>query len=187
MLQIHIDGAKRSGKTTLANGITRELSKMGMRPVLIDMDEVRVKIFGTNTGLPDSEKSLRYGDWVANAMYETITPAVLSAGGTPILVLDHDRNQTYQKTKDLSDRLGTNLKFLVIKSPDIEEASRRSAKEEEHSDMKDFSHPDIRASFERSVERIRKSYDSFSSPDLLRIKQEIPEDMLRAAINFISV
>lgn len=186
-LQIHIDGAKRAGKTTVAKGIVKILRAKGLQPVLIDMDEVRMKVFGRDTGKPDSPESLGYRHWVAKAMCEVITPAVLDSGGIPIVVMDHDFEQTYDQIKKLSKNLGSSLKFIVLESPAFEEARNRSEfmVSDDYSDMTDFSDPEIRASFLRSAKRIDNYYRNIADPRFFRITQGSIEDMIAEIARFV--
>lgn len=186
-LQIHIDGAKLAGKTTVAKGIMEALRSKNLKPALIDMDEVRVKIFGEKTGKPDSSESLGYRHWVAKAMCEVIAPAVLDSLGVPIIVMDHDFEQTYEYVKKLSKRFNFHLKFIVLDSPTIEEAGRRSKSlsSGDHSDMKDWSDPQIRASFVRSARRIDDYYRNITGYNILRLPQNNKEAMIAEAVNFV--
>lgn len=186
-LQIHIDGAKRAGKTTLGKGLRIELTKRGMRAVLIDMDEVRTKIFGKKTGLPDSKESLHYRDIVARIICALIVPLILSAGGVPIVVMDHRRKQMFLDILKVSNELETSLKFIVLQSPSLEEVTRRAhrKKEDDFSDMTDFSEPKILRSFLKSVARVQHTYRDTAHHKLLQISQSTPEDMVARALQFI--
>ncbi|MEK7536882.1 MAG: hypothetical protein AAB584_00340 [Patescibacteria group bacterium] len=186
-LQIHIDGAKRAGKTTVAKGIIEALRLKGLKPALVDMDEIRMKIFGENTGKPDSAESLGYRHWVARAMCKVMAPAVLDSGGIPVVVMDHDFVETYEYIKELSRRFGFSLKFIVLESPDLEEAKRRSEfmLPDDYSDMKNWSDPAIRASFLRSAGRIDDYYKNIAESCLIRIPQSSVENMIREAVRFV--
>jgi|SRR3989344_2712078 len=185
-LQIHIDGAKRAGKTTVAKGIINELKKRNLKPVLIDMDEVRTKIFGKDTGKPDSAESLRYRHVIAKIICDVLTPAVLNSGGTPVVVMDHDFDQTYDQIKVLSRRFRTSLKFILVESPSFEEAKRRAElmSSDDYSDMVDWSDKKIQASFIRSVNRVEDYYRKITEPNLIKISQDNINQMIKKAVRF---
>jgi len=146
MLQIHVAGAKRSGKTTLARALRSKLAERSFRPVLIDVDEVKGKLFeGEDTGVPDSEKSWRCHALAVRAMFGVV-PYVLEAGGAPIVVATHSGRESYESACAISNAFHTELHFLVVEAPSVEEAAARArnASSSDQSDMKDFGNPDIR-------------------------------------------
>jgi hypothetical protein len=183
-LQIHIGGAKRSGKTTLARAIADDMR--GMCPVIIDVDEVKVKIFGTETGLPDSEESLRFHRWTQNAMYRVLLPAVIRGGGVPIVVETHSDISSYTAAQVISAQYQTELKFFLLEPPTLKEATRRAAASiGDNSDMKDFSNPAVVASFEKSVAKVRKTYANVDGAGFFRVKQNTPKVMATAVLSRI--
>jgi len=186
-LQIHVAGAKRSGKTTLAKGIFTALRGMNLRPVLVDVDDVKHKIFGNVTAAPDSEESLRIQGWTLSAMFDVIVPAVLTAHGTPIVAATHSNHTTYANTKRISEDFGSSLKFLLLEAPTLEEAALRaqSAGASDLSDMKDFSNPLVRKSFVDAARRVEESYADVKDSQVFRLKQGSPDSMVGVALEFI--
>ncbi|KKT67284.1 MAG: hypothetical protein UW61_C0012G0004 [Candidatus Curtissbacteria bacterium GW2011_GWC1_44_33] len=185
MLQIHIGGTKRSGKTTIAKSLVVALERIGLRPVLLDVDEVRTEIFGGLTGMPDSEESLRFHRWTMSAIFEALIPRVVRSGGLPIVVAGHSRIEYYQDAVRLSEHLGTELRFLLVEAPTIEEAARRAGqmKADDRSDMRDFSNPDIQEAFLNAIRRIKADYALVADARLFRIPQGTPEEMFNLAFS----
>ncbi len=186
-IQIYIGGTKRSGKTTLARNLARELAIKGFRPNVVDVDEVRTEIFGGLHGAPDSEKSRRDHAFTLKTMFESLIPRLTSVGATPITISGFSSKEQYESTKAVAKKSGARFVFLLLDPPTLAEAAERArhATADDKSDMKDFSDPNTRASFQASVERIKHSYTGVTDKELFRVQQGNRVAMTEKALEFI--
>lgn len=184
--QIHVAGAKRAGKTTLAKNLIPALAGNGSRPVLVDVDEVKANIFGTETGLPDTAESARFHRWAREVIYNLLVPATIKAGGIPVVVETHSDLSYYLRALDISKRFGTTFKFILLEPPTLKEAGRRaSGSAGDHSDMQDFGSEAVRQSFNLSVAKVERAYAGVEGKHICRIPQGTPGEMAEQALRFI--
>jgi hypothetical protein len=89
--------------------------------------------------------------------------------------------------RNISQRFGSILKFILVESPTLEEAARRAARNtsDDLTDMKDFSDLKIQKAFVKGAERVRTTYASLPEADVYRIKQGNPVAMAQEAIRYI--
>ncbi|OGG79582.1 hypothetical protein A3A39_02465 [Candidatus Kaiserbacteria bacterium RIFCSPLOWO2_01_FULL_54_13] len=186
-LQVHVAGAKRAGKTTLARKLMPFLEERGLHPVLLEVDEIKFKMFGSIDALPDTPESLRLHGLALEIMFNIEVPIVLASGCIPLVVATHSSPQDFERAKHLSEKTGSSLRFIVLEPPTLEEAAIRAAaaQTDDRSDMRDFAAPTIRESFLRSVEKIEATYRGLADPRVRWIAQSGPETMAREALNFI--
>ena len=186
MLQIHIAGSKRAGKTTLGTHLAEALNQMQMNPVLVDVDALRASVFGPLTQVPDSDASLDVHLETIRFIFRWVIPSVITSGGTPIVVAGHSRAPQYDGALEISRRFNTSLKFLLLETPPLSEASLRGAStEKDRSDMRNFSDRRIKESFLQSAFRINALYKEERGPHLLRLAQAAPKVVFRRALDFI--
>ena len=101
-VNIHIGGAMRTGKTTLAKKLRTELAKMGYTSGLIDVDQTRTLTFGKDEPvLGNLDPKSRPEDvapfqlqkkmqaWSYGNIFEVQIPLVVNAGAIPIFAATH--------------------------------------------------------------------------------------------------
>jgi predicted kinase len=189
-LQIHVAGAKRSGKTTLATALAEALSKTeggAYKPKVLDVDRVRIELFGGMHGAPDSEESKKEHAETMAQIYTSLLPQAIDAGFTPIVVAGHSHQKWLGEAEKISAEKHTKLTFLILRAPTIEEAARRAAAapEENQTDMQDFNDPMVRASFERSVTQVEDSYRNTTNPQVHWIEQDTVDKKAERALAFV--
>lgn len=184
MLQIHIGGAKRAGKTTLARSLASALYYSGKKTTVLDVDEVRTEIFGSMVGIPDSEESMRYHLWTMDAIFNALIPRVVALGGIPITVAGHSRRDQFERAVEISAKLQTDLRFLIVEAPSLEEVAERAKhlSPDDRTDMRDFADPRIQKSFLDATARIEATYSLIRDFRIYRISQGSPEAMVSAAL-----
>ena len=184
---IHIAGPKRSGKNQVAKRLVPLLVAEGMNPCVIDVDEVKSKLFGKTSFLPDSPGSKTHQAQTLEQIFADLTPGVWNMAFTPIVCATHSARQTFESACELSDRLGSDMKFLLLDPISLEEAIARSATMEpdDYSDMRDFTDPAIVESFLQSARNCTRTYAGISDPRIHRIAQSDPDTMARDAFDFI--
>lgn len=188
MLQIHIGGPKRSGKSTLAKLLEQPLFLKGFRPVILDIDEVRRGIFGeagarAKIGSPENQQ---FHAWAFGGLFQVAIPAVLKAGGVPIAVGGHSRRKNYDDAVRIAAHYGASLRFILVDAPSWEETVRRAKSDtESFSDVTDLGTDlDQQRSYWEQKERFAQSYGDFQEPHL-RLAQGTPEQVVEAAMRFI--
>lgn len=156
-----------------------------MKPVVLDVDEVRTEIFGGMKGTPDSPESMRYHIWTMEALFNCLVPSVITSGGVPIMVAGHSRKDQFDRAVEISSQLGTDLRFLIVEAPTLEEAMRRATEvsPDDHTDMCDFSDLKIRDAFQAAVRRVENLYAGIHDPRVHRIPQGRPETMTQVALD----
>lgn len=184
MLQVHIGGAKRAGKSTLARAMANFFQRCGVPAIMIDVDEVRTEIFGGMAGVPDSEESMRYQSWAMEAIFNAIIPRVVESGGLPITVASHSRVGQFERAVQISNRLNTRLRFLLVEAPTLAEVIERSKdiSPDDKTDMRDFSDPRIRQAFLDAAQRIEDLYSTLCDARITRIHQGSRVVMLEEAL-----
>ncbi len=158
---ILIGGPKRSGKTTLAKNLAKLMEYAGLRPVVIDVDEVRQNIFGekNSTARIGSPENIEMHACATRAMFGIVGPAVLRAGGSPIIVATHSRRENYYAGKQLAEDYNTKFRFLLLESPPLEGLVLRAKKDKSASDTNDLTNPEQLKAFQESLERLKTSYE----------------------------
>lgn len=187
--QIHIAGAKRSGKTTLGTGLVDWLQTYGISSTLVDVDQVRAEIFGELIEVPDSAESMQKHLVTIRAMYSSIIPRLLAVKGSPVVVAGHSRRDQYDEMVSLATKCGSTLTIFVVEPPSLAEAAERarSMSSEDRSDMRDFTDPRIQRSFIDSAERVATLYRSLDDPRIHWIKQGSSREMLVQAWNALNL
>lgn len=186
MLQIHIGGTKRSGKSTLARYLGLRLAPF--HAVVRDVDDIRRSIFqqsdvAAKIGSPENQQ---FHSWAYNALFELVVPVVLEAGGTPIVTATHSRIECYYLALRLAKQYGARLKYILLEAPPWEEVVRRASCDRlSLSDTNDLSGDDeqIKA-YRESAARFEQSYSNFQEPHL-RIAQADIGTMVAKATEYI--
>lgn len=188
MLQIHIGGTKRSGKTTLALGMFQRLSVCGLKPVILDVDTVRRGIFGDDDERAKigSPVNVRMHGCAMHTIFRVMIPTILTAGGTPITVATHSRRMNYLEARAIALRNRATLRYLLLDTPERDEVIRRKkADVASLSDSTDLIGDAAQLeAYRESCERFDTAYRDFTEPHL-RIPQGDPAQMLDAAVQYI--
>lgn len=192
-LQVHIAGAKRSGKSTLADNVAFALTQIDdgkYRSVVLDVDRKRIEKFGGMHGAPDSEESLKEHSETMRWIFDLLIPQAIQQNVIPVTSAGQSSLYWFQESKRIAEEHKTNLKFLVLRPPTIEEAARRAASAGDgyQTDMDNFDDPAVRESFEKSVAKIEETYTDpalTADPALTRIDQGTPQEMTLQALKFI--
>jgi len=195
VLQIHIGGTQRTGKTTLARTIGEVLRTIPvspsrsarMRVVEIDIDVTRTTIFKDNEPVIGSELQSWMQICAMNAAIELQVPDIVMAGGIPILIATHSRKTSYPKAKAVSQKLDTRLTFILLKAPSFEEFVKRCAttSDGDKSDMRDpLKNTQALKIYQETVDRFNETYRDFTESHLV-IQQGSVIDMARTALKFI--
>jgi hypothetical protein len=185
MLQIHIAGPQRSGKSELARRIASALVAEEHKPVIIDIDETRSAIF------PQENTSYDIGDdlnrkiqfFSYNAIHDLRVPDVLKAGGVPIVTATHANEHQYPRAVSNSKKLHSRLRFILLEPATDEEVDRRAKLDViSRSDIRDLTDSKQLAVYKDTVARFYKVYrDSQFEGEVLWIPQGRPENMFSKA------
>jgi hypothetical protein len=189
-LQVHIAGAKRAGKTSLADNVALALSRIDdgeLSAVVLDVDRMRIEKFGGMHGAPGSEESLKEHSETMRWIFDLLIPQSIDNNVVPVTVAGHSSRYWFDEAKRISTEKQTKLKFLVLRPPTLEEAARRGAEADgdHQTDMQDFDDPVVQEEFKKSVEKIEETYGALQDPSLTRIDQGSKEQMTLQALQFI--
>ncbi len=187
-LQIHIGGTKRSGKTTLAELIQRDLKSREMNPVVFDIDEVRRDLFGpADTAAPIGSEANRVFHASAHwYILKALIPNAFRAGQTPIMVATHANRRYYEAARETAEGEGATLKFVLLETPTVEEAARRSrADTTSLSDTRDLEgDPTQMEAYLVSTLAFIESYRE-QQGNYFWIPQSSPDEMAALALHYI--
>ena len=125
MIQIHIAGAVRTGRSTLASGLAEKLKELGERPIVVDVDETRRLIFREDEPLLGSEMQKTMQKWTYNSILEFHIKDILRAGGIPIFAATHAHPETYERARAIPQEMGSCLRFIILEEPSFHEMVRR--------------------------------------------------------------
>src|SRR3989344_1912189 len=126
--QIHIGGAKRSGKTTLARKLAWRLLRRNFTVALFDIDDVRRELFGqADIDAPiGSDDNKRMYAAAHEYLFKDAIPQAIRSGAIPIMVATHSRRELYDRAFEVSEKCRATLKFVLLEPPSIEETIRRA-------------------------------------------------------------
>lgn len=188
-VEIHICGAKRSGKSTLAENLLPQLARFGFKPVVIDVDRVRRAIFGDEDMLAKigSPENTRMHACAMRAIFKLLIPTSLVAGGSPIVTATHSRRENYYEAARIARDHGVQFRFIILETPETEELVRRSriGSESDASDTDDLTRGDQFESFQASLDRLSRSYGSDFEEAHIKITQSNPQEMAANALLYI--
>lgn len=189
MIQIHVGGTQRSGKTTLANLLEGKMVGLGFKPVILDVDHTKLTIFGPNAPIGSPENAARQRSSY-NALFGLRIPDVLAAGGVPIMTATHAQDTIYARARQVAARYGAEARFILIESVSVSEATRRAnADTTSTSDMRDLdTNEQARKTFLETCARFDRIYRNPDQPFIhphLYLKQGTPEEMAERAMHYI--
>ncbi|MFH1657327.1 MAG: hypothetical protein ABH919_02570 [bacterium] len=185
-VQVQIGGTQRSGKTTIAEIIVEVLKSLEKKSVLVDIDITRTAIFAEDEPKIGSPLQALMQSWAYNAAFLRVSD-IFCSGGTPVMTATHSRVRIYQEAKQLSKKLGSQLKFIILESPTIEEVAKRcqNTLEKDKSDMRDIINDPVQKNvYKKTLERFRDEYKEFNEPHL-KIPQGTLKEMSEKALDYI--
>lgn len=207
-VNIHIGGAMRTGKTTLAKKLRTELAKMGYTSGLIDVDQTRTLTFGKDEPvLGNLDPKSRPEDvapfqlqkkmqaWSYGNIFEVQIPLVVNAGAIPIFAATHagpayvDGKPVpiYDRLEQIANKLGNKLCLILLEATTVDEMAKRCMNDaDSNSDMvgDPRENPTLLENWRTAVERIKQSYADCTKP-LIWIPQGTPEEMADKALAFV--
>ncbi len=187
-IQIHIAGTKRSGKTTLAQKILAELERRHYHAIIFDIDEVRRTLFGeadkiAAIGSPENQRMhLDAHEWI----FTVEIPNALRYEKIPIMVATHSHRALYERAVQIASTQKTELKFLLLETPDWNEVVKRA-----RGDERSFSDTDDLEKDQKQKEAYLASTNQFNESYLskdgnyLWIAQMPLEEMTETAMRYI--
>lgn len=184
--QVHIAGVQRTGKSELARNLISRLQDGGLRPVILDIDETRLALFGPDEtcAMDSAEKGKRMAASYA-CVQKLLIPKILAAGGTPIFTATHSRRVAYETARDIAKANRAELKFIMLERPSLEETHRRAqADKASMSDIHDLTNLDQRKIYDGTVARMEQEYAGFREPHLF-LRQGTPDEMADEAAIWI--
>ena len=192
LLQIHIAGAKRSGKTTVARIVLQELRAQGFRAVIFDTDPIRQALLRAAHGVRNesveapigSELNKEFHPKACRRLFEAKIPRALKAGKTPIVTATHSRPWWYEEAERVAKQYSAKLRFIVLETPSLEETVRRAREDTSRSDTKDLTNPVQLEAYLASTASFNATYAGFQKEHLL-LRQNTPEVMARIALEYI--
>lgn len=185
--QIHFAGTQRTGKTTLALITIGVLENLGFKPILIDVDDTRTKIFAEDEPTIGTPLQQKMQKWTYKAIFNLRLPDVLKFGGTPVVTATHSHIGLYYEAERIAQKFRVPFKFIILETPPIEEVARRCQNmlPGDKSDMTDIlKDANKRRVYLETVERFKKAYDGFNEPHF-KIPQRSILEMSEQAIDFI--
>ena len=187
-LQIHIGGTKRSGKTTLALRIKSALADRGVNPVLFDIDNIRRDLFGpADIAAPIGSEANRVFHASAHRyIFKALIPTAFRAGQTPVMVATHSNRMYYDAARETAESEGATLKFVLLETPSMEEAARRSCADIiSLSDTRDLTENTAeREAYLASTRAFARSYRE-QPGDYVWVPQSSPDEMAAVALHYI--
>ena len=162
---------------------------LGLRPVIIDTDATRVQIFGTYPDTIDrnSDEMRRIRRCTYDAIFHARIPDVLGAGGIPIVTATHSHAEHYPRAAEIATRFGAVLRFIVLETPPLVEADRRSRVDiDSASDFKNFFDDPIKM---EEFKRVAKAMDElYRIPhgSYFWVSQGTPEQMTKRALRHLA-